>query len=102
MEFWPQDGTTIIGSLHIIADLTVVDEEMLTNQASNLLRERVPCLKQLTVQVEDVLLQDCSCRGESTAFAGATALIHNDVAAGSATLAAAAMRRAAAGHKEKD
>lgn len=88
MQFWPQDGTTIIGSLHVVADLTVINEETLTAQVSNLLRERVPCLKQLTVQVEDMNLQDCSCRGEST-----------DVT-GSALAATTTTRRT--GYKEKD
>ncbi|KAI8051503.1 cation efflux protein [Syncephalis plumigaleata] len=90
VQFWPQDGTTIIGSLHVIADLTIANEETLTAQVSNLLRERVPCLKQLTVQVEDMNQHDCSCRGESTGITGHAL---------SATTTTTTRR---AGYKEKD
>ncbi|RKP24042.1 cation efflux protein [Syncephalis pseudoplumigaleata] len=97
VQFWPQDGSTIIGSLHIMADLSVVNEETLTAQVSDLLRAKVPCLKQLTVQVEDAALSDCSCRGAHAGGIDAALLTSSTATPATAT---AAIRRA--GYKEKD
>ncbi|RKP05782.1 cation efflux family-domain-containing protein [Thamnocephalis sphaerospora] len=73
VQFWPQDAGTIVGSLHVLADLSSTNQDALVERVSDLLRQRVPCLKKLTVQVEDVTtsaLHDCSCRAESSAVSG--------------------------------
>jgi cation diffusion facilitator family transporter len=86
VQFWPQDSTKIIGSLHVLADLSVVDQDTLTERITHLLQQGVPCLKQLTVQIEDVTnvaLEDCSCREtdivSSAISTAATELMHRKV-----------------------